>query len=139
MSTGCHNSSLSTQYAFPRQFLGVGKESWLKINWFALILTGILSLSSAFAAGKADTFTGQVSDAMCGAKHMMAGNAAECTRACIGKGSKYALVVGDKVYTLETKNKSALDSLNKLAGEQATVTGKLNGETIEVSSVASSQ
>jgi hypothetical protein len=48
-------------------------------------------------------------------------------------------VVGDKVYTLDTKNKSALDSLNKLAGEQATVTGKLNGETIEVSSVASGQ
>jgi hypothetical protein len=105
----------------------------------ASTLTGVLSLSSAFAAGKADTFTGQVSDAMCGAKHMMAGNPAECTRACIGKGSKYALVVGDKVYTLETKNKSALDSLNKLAGEQATVTGKLNGETIEVSSVASGQ
>jgi len=105
----------------------------------ALILTGVLSLSSAFAASKADTFTGQVSDAMCGAKHMMAGNAAECTRACVGKSSKYALVVGDKVYTLDTKNKSALDSLNKLAGEQATVTGKLNGETIEVSSVASGQ
>ena len=83
--------------------------------------------------------TGRVSDAMCGAKHMMAGNPAECTRACIGKGSKYALVVGDRVYTLETKNKTALDSLNKLAGEQATITGKLNGETIEVSSVASGQ
>ena len=34
---------------------------------------------------------------MCGAKHMMAGNPADCTRARIGKGSKYALVVGDKV------------------------------------------
>jgi hypothetical protein len=105
----------------------------------ALIFSSVLAFSSAFAADKADTFTGQVSDAMCGAKHMMAGNAAECTRACIGKGSKYALVVGDKVYTLETKNKSALDSLNKLAGEQATVIGKLKGETIEVSSVASGQ
>jgi len=105
----------------------------------ALIFSSVLAFSSAFAAGKADSFTGQVSDAMCGAKHMMASNAADCTRACIGKGSKYALVVGDKVYTLDTKNKSALDSLNKLAGEQATVTGKLNGETIEVSSVVSGQ
>ena len=107
------------------------------ISLAALIFSSVLPLSSAFAAGKADTFTGQVSDAMCGAKHMMAGDPAECTRACVDKGSKYALVVGDKVYTLDTKNKSALDSLNKLAGEQATVTGKLNGETIEVSSVAS--
>ena len=105
----------------------------------ALIFSSVFALSPAFAAGKADTFTGQVSDAMCGAKHMMAGSPAECARACIGKGSKYALVVGDKVYTLETKNKSAMDSLNKLAGEQATVTGKLNGETIEVSSVTSGQ
>ena len=111
----------------------------LGIALVGLLLTGILSLSSALAAGKAETFTGQVSDAMCGAKHMMAGNPAECTRACVGKGSKYALVVGDRVYTLETKNKTAVDSLNKLAGEQATVTGKLNGETIEVSSVASGQ
>ena len=105
----------------------------------AVLIFSIFGLSSAFAAGKADTFTGQVSDAMCGAKHMIAGNPADCTRACIGKGSKYALVVGDKVYTLDTKNKSALDSLDKLAGEQATVTGKLSGETIEVSSVASGQ
>ena len=111
----------------------------LGIALAGLLLTGILSFSSAVAAGKADTFTGQVSDAMCGAKHMMAGNPAECTHACIGKGSKYALVVGDRVYTLETKNKAALDSLNKLVGEQATITGKLNGETIEVSSVASGQ
>ena len=113
------------------------QKFWISLA--ALIFSGVLSLSSAFAAGKGDTFTGQVSDAMCGAKHMMAGNPADCARACIGKGSKYALVVGDKVFTLDTKNKSALDSLNKLAGEQATVTGKLNGETIEVSSVASAQ
>ena len=99
---------------------------------------GLITKNPAMAAGK-QTLTGEVGDAMCGAKHMMAGNPAECTRACVGKGSKYALVVGDKVYTLETKNKTALDSLNKLAGEQATITGKLNGETIEVSSIASGQ
>ena len=57
----------------------------LGVSLAALIFSGVLSLSPAFAAGKADTFTGQVSDAMCGAKHMMAGNAAECSRACIGK------------------------------------------------------
>ena len=46
------------------------------ISLAALIFSGVLSLSSVSAAGKADTFTGQVSDAMCGAKHMMAGNPA---------------------------------------------------------------
>ena len=111
----------------------------MKIDWLlSVLLVSLLAAGVAFAAsGK--SFTGTVSDSMCGAKHAMPGDDAACTRACVGKGSKYALVVGDKVYTLETKNKSALDSLNKLAGEQATVTGKLNGETIEVRSVASGQ
>jgi len=80
-----------------------------------------------------------VSDAMCGANHMMAGDAAECTRACIRKGSKYALVVGDKVYTLDTSDKAALDQLDKLADKQAKVTGEANGDTIAVLSVAAAK
>ena len=48
------------------------------------------------AAGKTQTMTGQVSDAMCGAKHQM-GTPADCARSCVKHGSKYALVVGDKV------------------------------------------
>jgi hypothetical protein len=90
-----------------------------------------LAISTAFAAGK--TFTGTVSDAMCGAKHM--GSAAECTRGCVKKGSKYALVVGDKVYNLETSDKAALATLDKQAGEQATVTGTEKDNTITVTSV----
>ncbi len=85
----------------------------------------------AFSADKKQTYTGTVSDAMCGAHHMM-GNAADCTRACVKKGSKYALVVGDKVYTLEGKT----DGLDKYAGEKATVTGDAKGDTITVASVA---
>lgn len=100
------------------------------------IFTTMLALTAAFAADKATTFTGTVSDAMCGAKHSMEGSAADCTRACVKQGSKYALVVGDKVYTLESKDKAALSELDKLAGEQANVKGKASGDTIEVSSVA---
>ena len=95
-----------------------------------LIIAG-LTITSAFAAGK--TFTGTVSDAMCGAKHM--GSAAECTRGCVSKGSKYALVVGDKVYTLDTTDKAALATLDKQAGEKVTVTGTEKDNTITVSSV----
>jgi hypothetical protein len=82
------------------------------------------------------TLSGVVSDSMCGAKHMMEGSPAECTRACVGKGSKYALVVGDKVYTLDSSDQKTLDQLNKLAGEKAKVTGTVNGDTVEVSSVS---
>ena len=98
----------------------------------ALVLAASLS-PAAFGAGKA--FTGTVSDSMCGAKHMMAGDAAGCTRACVGKGSKYALVVGDKVYTLETSDKAALDTLNKQAGAKVTVMGTAKDDTITVTSV----
>ena len=91
---------------------------------------------SAFAA-KAETFTGTVSDSMCGAKHM--GDAASCTRACVGKGSKYALVVGDKVYTLDTTDKASLDTLDKQAGAKVTVTGTEKDNTIEVSKVAAAK
>jgi hypothetical protein len=97
-----------------------------------LLLLAALSLSPAFAAGK--TYTGTVSDAMCGAKHM--GEAAACTRECVGKGSKYALIVGDKVYTLETSDKSALATLDKQAGAKVTVTGSEKDSTITVSSVS---
>ena len=96
-----------------------------------LLMVTSLTVSTAFAAGK--TFTGTVSDAMCGAKHM--GPAAECTRGCVSKGSKYALVVGDKVYSLETTDKAALATLDKQAGAKATVTGTEKDNTITVSSV----
>ena len=101
-----------------------------------VVLTGVLSVSFLFAADGPQTLTGKVSDAMCGAKHAMSGGDAECTRACVTKGSKYALVVGSKVYTLDTSDKAALAELNKLAGASAKVTGNVKGDTVEVKSVA---
>ncbi len=85
-------------------------------------------------AEKPQAFTGKVSDTMCGAHHMMAGASdADCTRACVKQGSKYALVVGDKVYTLQGGDPATLD---KLAGQNATVTGTIKEKTITVASVA---
>ncbi len=77
------------------------------------------------------SLTGVVSDSMCGAKHMMEGKEADCLRACVKQGSKYALVVGDKVYTLEGHS----DELGKLANQKVKVTGAVKGDTVEVSSV----
>ena len=67
---------------------------------------------------------------------MMEGSKADCARASVRKGSIYALVVGDKVYVLHTNEKTTLAELDKLAGEQAKVTGAPDGDTIEVSSVS---
>jgi hypothetical protein len=94
---------------------------------------------ASFLAVLPQSFTGTVSDAMCGAHHMMSGPEADCTRACVGKGSKYALVVGDKLYFLNTSDKATLASIDKLAGTQAKVSGTLDGETIQVASVAAAK
>jgi hypothetical protein len=112
------------------------KVSTLATAVLALQLFSGFAAVPALAADKPQTLSGKVSDAMCGAKHQMPGDAAGCTRGCVQHGSKYALVVGDKVYTLETSDKAALDKLNELAGASAKVTGDVKGDTIEVKSVA---
>jgi hypothetical protein len=94
----------------------------------------VFSSLNALAASK-QKFTGEVGDAMCGRKHME-GTPAECTRTCVEHGSKFALIVGEKIYILDTTDKTALATLDQQAGKNATVTGTLNGDTIEVSSVA---
>jgi len=85
------------------------------------------------AAKGGQSFTGVMGDTMCGIKHMMAGGSdADCGRACVGQGSDYALVVGDKLYTL----KGDKAELSKYMGQKVTVSGKLNGKIIEASSIA---
>ncbi len=99
----------------------------------AVLLFMVLSASLLLAAGKGKSWTGTVSDAMCGKKHMMAGMSDKaCTLECVKKGSKYALVVSDKVFTLEGKT----SGLEQFAGGKAKVTGTLSGETITVESVS---
>ena len=110
------------------------KLSKFLVGIFTTLLFAGLTTSSVWAADQ--TMTGKVSDSMCGAKHQMAGNDASCTRTCVKGGSKYALVVGDKVYTVETADKAALDKLDELAGASAKVTGEVKGDTIAVKSVA---
>lgn len=114
------------------------KSRLLQFGYFLLALPLAAGLAIS-ASAKANTFTGTVSDSMCGAKHAMPGDAAGCTRACVSKGSKYALVVGDKVYTLDTTDKAALAILDKQAGAKATVTGTEKDSTITVTSVKAAQ
>jgi len=111
-----------------------GSRFWQSIAISVFSATAFLSLYAA--AGHKQTFTGEVGDSMCGKKHMEGETAADCTRACVSHGSSYALIVGDKVYTLQTTDKAALATLDSQAGKTATVTGILNGDSIDVSSVA---
>ena len=92
-----------------------------KIGLFSIVLIACAISIRAFAASQ--TFIGTVGDAMCGAKHVMPGDDASCTKGCTSKGSKYALLVGDKVYVLDIADKSLLDTLEKRAGARVTITG----------------
>ena len=106
----------------------------------AICLTAALAVSPALAS-KPQAFTGTVGDAVCGGKHSMDGDEIFCLRTCIRRGSKYDLIVGDKVYVLNLKDQSSADALDRLATQQAraTVKGEANGETIEVESVAAAR
>lgn len=104
----------------------------MKSRLMAAVLLSGMAAASLAQSGGGKTFTGVVSDNMCGKQHMEKNkSAAECTRECVKAGSDYALVVGDKVYTLKG-NKAEID---KYAGEKATVTGREKDDTITVSSI----
>jgi hypothetical protein len=107
--------------------------------WMATAMLGGALIGLPALAAIPQTFTGKVSDAMCGAKHSEGVDPATCVRVCVKKGANYALVVGDKVYTLQTSNQANLDELDKLAWEQAKVTGTANGDVITVKSVTAAK
>jgi len=96
----------------------------------AVVLAPVAILAQA--SGEQKTLTGVVSDAMCGATHMMKNKPdAECLRYCIKQGTKYALVVGKNVYTLDGHQAE----FDKYAAQKVTVKGTLKGETLTVESV----
>jgi hypothetical protein len=84
---------------------------------------------NASAADKA-TVKGWVSDTQCGAKGASAEHAA-CTKKCLSKGAKLAVVTdGDnKVLTVDNP-----DALKGHEGHHVAVTGDVSGDTIHVDS-----
>ncbi|OLB40431.1 MAG: hypothetical protein AUH11_01710 [Acidobacteria bacterium 13_2_20CM_57_17] len=97
----------------------------------ATTLVGTVSML-AQASGEQKTLTGVVSDAMCGQTHMMKDKPdADCLRYCVKQGTKYALVVGKSVYTLEGHEAE----LDKYAAKKVTVKGTVKGEAVTVESV----
>jgi hypothetical protein len=79
------------------------------------------------------TFDGMISDARCGARHAKDSNKspAECSRICARRGESYLLIDGEKRYTLQGNPQI----VERLAGQRVKVSGKLDGQTIQVSSV----
>jgi hypothetical protein len=75
---------------------------------------------------------GVISDTMCGKKHMLPGKTdAECIAECLKGKASYALVAGDKVYTLSGKPQT----IASFAGKHVKVEGSVKGHIITVASV----
>ena len=102
---------------------------------FALLVVGAWLATAGLAYAQDQTLEGTLSNTHCGLKHSTPdASAAGCVNACIGaQNAKYALVVGDKVYTLEGGDKA---EYQKLAGLSVKVTGRVDGMTIHVASVS---
>ncbi len=114
-----------------------------RLNLLGLCLALALLASTAQLASSQSTpqnqqtFVGNVSDSMCGLKHMMAGKSdKECTLECVKNGSKLALAdtASGKVYELSDQVKA-----KDFAGQKVKVTGTLKGKTIEVASIEAAQ
>jgi hypothetical protein len=108
-----------------------------------------MSVLGAFATAADQTWTGQISDSMCGANHsqMIATKNKElrtssgaperdCTLACLKDGGKYVFVTKGKIYNLANQNFAAIPMH---AGETVRLTGDLEGDIITVSKVAVSR
>ncbi len=107
----------------------------MKISSLSVVYSVLLIASTAFAESST-TVTGVISESMCGAHHMMKDvSAAQCIRVCVKQGSDFALVVGDKVYTLKG-DKAQFD---RLAGQTVTIKGSMSGSTINVSALEPSK
>src|SRR5712692_4166293 len=98
------------------------------------LLTGITL--AAPKGGKQKTFVGNISDSMCGLKHMMPGGDKECTLKCVSGGSKFVLAdsAHKKVYQLSDQQKP-----KEFAGQKVKVTGTLSGDTIQAASIEAAQ
>lgn len=106
----------------------------------SLCCVGLLLGLTSFASAADMTWTGKISDSMCGASHakMMAAHAGtkmtdrDCTLACTKAGGKYVFVTGGKVYNIANQDLAALQTH---AGHTVRLTGEMKGDTITVSKI----
>jgi hypothetical protein len=96
--------------------------------------TIFLAIAAAGSAATAATFTGVITETMCGATHTMMKDQPDdkCVKMCVKGSSEYALFDGKNVLKLSDQGKPA-----KFAAQNVTVTGTLDQKTktIKISSI----
>ena len=99
----------------------------MKKIWMAVAIGSLLA-ASAFA----ESMSGTISDANCGAKHAAAAASdTACVKSCIKRGTAAVLVSDGKVYKISADSQ---DKVKELAGQKVTVNGKVEGDTITIES-----
>ena len=97
------------------------------------IVTLMLAAAATFAATPARTFTGVVTDSMCGKSHKAMGVTpdAKCARECVHANPsryKYALYDGKSLYLLSDQQ-----TPERFAGQKVSVKGVLDQKTNTIS------
>ena len=90
------------------------------------LVTAVLSAGLLAAAAGPQSFTGVITDTMCGTNHksMNVTPDSKCVLECVKHGSKYALLVGNNVYVLSDQQ-----TPEKFAAQKVRVTGVLYEKT----------
>jgi hypothetical protein len=104
----------------------------MKILSFTFVFAGLLAVASA------ETFTGVITDTMCGAKHAMMKDQPDnqCVKMCVKGQFDYALFDGANVFKLSDQKAPARIAARTVNGK-VKVTGTLDQKTktIKVSSI----
>jgi hypothetical protein len=101
-------------------------------------ISGTVRTLAAATVTAEQTWSGQISDSLCGAKHEEAAEGQgkmadrDCTLSCVRGGSKYVLVAEGKV--LQISNQDFKD-LQTHAGHNVKMTGEMKGSSIVVSKI----
>lgn len=106
----------------------------------ACLVTLVAVVGISACAGAESSWTGKISDSMCGAQHKAAAehserslSDADCTAACVKNGAQYVFVSRGKVYKIVNQD---FAGLKQQAGRPVRVTGEMTGETIKISKIA---
>jgi hypothetical protein len=92
-----------------------------------------VAIGSLFAASAlAESMSGTITDANCGAKHAAATEKdAACAKSCVKRGAAPVLVSDGKVYKISADSK---DKVAELVGMKVTVNAKVEGDTVTIES-----
>jgi hypothetical protein len=107
------------------------------ISFVSFVFIVLIAVTTGPRAAE-QTWTGQISDSLCGAKHEEAAEGQgkmadrDCTLACVRGGSKFVLVVDGKSLAIANQD---LADLKTHAGAHVKITGELTDNTIVISKI----